>query len=58
MPSENDYLSLVNAESGDLLAKMPIPMVYRLSRSKFRNLLGQEVHVEASQITLYYLPTY
>ena len=48
-PTESDFLPLRNAETGEEMMRVPTPFVYRLKRSKFRNLISEGVQIEVCQ---------
>lgn len=45
-PNEKDALHILNAQTGEVLAKVPTPNVYRLNRNRFRELIAEGIDIE------------
>ena len=45
-PGKDDVIPLCNGETGETLAKVPTPFVYRLGRAKFRALISKGINIE------------
>lgn len=57
--SEEDKLTMLNAQTGELLMRMPTPNVIRLARSKFRALVAEGLDIQVSTLlTLHDLVLY
>lgn len=44
--SKDDVLPLLNAEIGEVLGRVPAPLVYRLGRARFRSLISTGIKIE------------
>ena len=49
VPSEKDHLTILNGETGQLLANVPTPKVQRLGRNRLRSLLAGGLDIGVCQ---------
>ena len=47
-PSDKDSLQILNAETGEVLARPPMSNVYRLNSNRFREVIIEEIDVKVN----------
>lgn len=51
LPSADDYLPMLNAQTGETLINVPSKYMMRLRRSKFRMVVGEGIDVQVRAAT-------